>query len=250
MLVVANWKMNGLRRESIDRAKTLAQMESTNRLKCDVLLCPPAQILSDIRYAIDNSNIFLGAQDCHFDFEGPYTGDISSSMLVDVGCTHVIIGHSERRINHSETNEIVARKAEAAHQVGLNTIICIGENMEEFKLGQTVEKLSNQLANSIPDSANLNNTMIAYEPCWAIGSGSTPTLTEIDDTHKAILEFTKNNIFKQGEKIDILYGGSVNEKNADSILDLDHVGGVLVGGASLITEKFWSICKSADRKFK
>ncbi|MBE04784.1 MAG: triose-phosphate isomerase [Gammaproteobacteria bacterium] len=246
MLVIGNWKMNGFRRDGIDRARSLAQLMLRDSLYCKVLICPPSQLLGEIHNTLSDSKIIMGGQDCHSKEQGSYTGDISAKMLKDIGCEYVIVGHSERRHNYGDSDEIVASKAKAAHEAELNAVICIGESKEVYQQGKTIEHLSNQLQNSIPETATMKNTHIAYEPCWAIGSGLTPTTIEIKNTHKAIIEISRKKLLGEENQISVLYGGSVDDNNAGSILEIDEVGGVLVGGASLIAEKFWSICTSAN----
>ena len=193
---------------------------------------------------IKGSTVALGAQDCHAGDFGAHTGDINAAMLADAGCSHVIVGHSERRADHGENNAVVQSKAAAAHDQGLVAIICVGETLEQRDSGETLEIITDQVTGSLPPQANAENTVIAYEPVWAIGTGRTPTIDQIIEVHdhmRALLGKQMSN----SEAVRLLYGGSVNPGNAKEILAVDNVNGGLVGGASLKAGDFWTICQSS-----
>lgn len=211
----------------------------------EVVVCPPAALLSLLKGALENSKIKLGGQDCHAKTEGAYTGETSAKLLKDVGCEYVIVGHSERRSYAGESNEIVCAKAACAIKTGLIPVICIGETLEQREKGRTLEVIRQQIAESVPDEAISSNFLLAYEPVWAIGSGKLPTMDEINQVHVAI----KTGVAER-KKVDkagvyVLYGGSVKPDNAGEILKLDSVSGVLVGGASLNADDFCSILCAA-----
>lgn len=224
MLIVANWKMNCFKAETERLLNQIKQNLSGNN---QIVICPPHTMLSLAETSFIGSNIKLGAQDCSFNDNGAFTGDISTTMLKDLGVEYVILGHSERRNYHNESNEIIKKKAEKAISCGLKPIICIGESLEQRNSGKTKDIVLNQINNCLPNS---DDYIIAYEPIWAIGTGLTPTLDEISEIHDFIAERKQN--------IEILYGGSVNENNCHEIANIDNVAGFLVGGASLIAEKF------------
>lgn len=240
-LIIGNWKMNGLKSTSLALAKDIGQslLESTT---CDVVLCPPATLLFTLVDSCTSAPVSIGAQDCHPEESGAYTGDISPKMIKDAGCDYVIVGHSERRNYHSETSDLVAKKAEAAHKAGLTAIICIGETLDEYTDGKTLNVLETQLAQSIPSSSTHKNTVIAYEPVWAIGTGKVPTSKEIAESHEFIYK-TIINRFEKAPKI--LYGGSAKPNNAENILSIARVDGLLVGGASLNAKDFLCIIDAA-----
>ena len=237
-LIVGNWKMNGLMSDSCERAKKLATLMSSHKAEgFRMVLCPPATAISAVASALRESAIKYGGQDCHDQLSGAFTGDISAEMLKDLGCAYVIIGHSERRQQHQETSASVSAKARAAHTAGLVAIICVGELDSERTAGQADKIVSEQLKISIPDTATPENTVIAYEPVWAIGSGKTASREDILHMHALIRG-------KAG-KLPILYGGSVKAGNAGEILHIPNVDGVLVGGASLKAEEFWAIAQAS-----
>ncbi len=235
-LVAGNWKMNGTT-ASLKEARLLAGMLKDVRLKCEVMICPPATLITTIRTVVKGARIRLGGQDCHWHAHGAHTGDISAEMLKDAGCSAVIVGHSERRSNHGETDETVRLKAEAAHRAGITAIICIGETLEERKGGQTLAVISRQLKGSMPPGATAANTVIAYEPVWAIGTGLTPTTAEVAEVHASIRA-------KSDPAMRILYGGSVKPANAAELMGIANVNGALVGGASLKAADFIGIIKA------
>jgi len=235
-LVAGNWKMNGTT-ASLKEARLLAGMLKDVRLKCEVMICPPATLISMIRTVIKGTRIRLGGQDCHWDPHGARTGDISAEMFEDIGCSAVIVGHSERRTDHGETDETVRRKAEAVHRAGLTAIVCIGETLAQRKNGETLAVIARQLAGSVPGEANATNTVIAYEPVWAIGTGLTPTAAEVAEVHASIRAQTD-------PAMRILYGGSVKPANAVELMGVANVNGALVGGASLKAADFIGIIKA------
>jgi triosephosphate isomerase len=233
-LIAGNWKMNGL-------GAALGEIESLGRAlrdvppACDVLVCPPATLIS--RAVALQSGIAIGGQDCHAQASGAFTGDVSAEMLKDAGASAVIVGHSERRQYHGETDEGVCAKARAAWRAGLQAIVCIGETEAERDAGRAHDICRRQLAGSVPAGAVPENTVIAYEPVWAIGTGKMPTMPDIVQMHSHIRACL-------GAPLRILYGGSVKPSNAAQILALDEVGGALVGGASLKATEFATIVRA------
>jgi|SRR5437588_3795711 len=238
-LVAGNWKMNGLRQDGAMLAHALKERAAAagDALGCEILVCPPATLLSEVGGLLAGSGIALGGQDCHRAPKGAYTGDISAEMLADLGCSYVILGHSERRQGHGETDAEIRDKIAAAWRAGLTAILCVGETQHQREAGEAVEIVSSQLDGSIPPAATAATLVIAYEPVWAIGTGLTATAADIDAMHAEIRRRTPSGIR-------ILYGGSVNPKNADAILRLPEVDGALVGGASLNASDFWAIVSS------
>ena len=238
-LVAGNWKMNGLRQDGTALARALRDHVATagGRSGCEVLVCPPATLLSTVGGILAGSGIALGGQDCHAAPKGAHTGDISAEMLADLGCSYVILGHSERRQGHGETDAVVRGKIAGAWRAGLVAILCVGETQRQRQAGEAVEIVSSQLAGSIPDGATATTLVIAYEPCWAIGTGVTATVEDIAAMHAEIRSRIPSDTR-------ILYGGSANPNNADAILGLSNVDGALVGGASLDADAFWAITQS------
>jgi triosephosphate isomerase len=238
-LVAGNWKMHG-------RASSLAVVETLVDKyldpACDVLVCPPATLIGRLA----GRGVPIGGQDCHWEALGAHTGDISAEMLADAGATAVILGHSERRADHGETDEMVARKTEAAWRAGLLAVVCVGETEAERDAGQTLASIAAQLAGSIPEAATGETLVIAYEPIWAIGTGRTPTLKQIAEVH-AFLRESLETRFGHGiaHSVRLLYGGSVKPTNAAEIFAVAHVDGALVGGASLKAEDFGGIIAAA-----
>lgn len=235
-LIVGNWKMNGLTADCRDRAGQLAAAVKSSP-SFQMVLCPPMPMVGVVADILKGSAIQWGGQDCHEQSSGAFTGDTSAEMLKDLGCGYVIVGHSERRQGHKETSETVAGKAKAAHRAGLIAIICVGETDEERTAGRADQVISGQLKLSIPETATPENTVIAYEPIWAIGTGKTASDNDISYMHSFIQKEVKD--FR------ILYGGSVKSSNAKKILHIFHVDGVLVGGASLKADEFAAIAESA-----
>jgi len=238
-LVAGNWKMNGLLEDGAALTRELKERATTASaaLGCELLICPPATLLSTVGGILAGSGIALGGQDCHAAPKGGYTGDISAEMLADLGCSYVIAGHSERRHGHGETDAVVRGKVAGAWRAGLVAILCVGETQAQRQAGEAVEIVSSQLAGSVPDTAAAAALVIAYEPVWAIGTGLTATSEDIAAMHAEI-----RSRIPSGTRI--LYGGSVNPKNADTILGLSDVDGALVGGASLNAADFWAIAQS------
>ena len=232
-LVAGNWKMNGLRADGIALARDIAARAAAPH-RCDLLVCPPSTLLAAVGAALAGSGVALGGQDCHAAPSGAFTGSTSAEMLKDAGCSHVIVGHSERRHGLGESDSDVRAKASAAWRAGLVAIVCVGEMQAERKAGRAVAVVSAQLAGSVPEGATADRLVVAYEPVWAIGTGLTPTTADIVEMHAAI-----RGRIPAGARI--LYGGSVNPRNAAEILALPEVGGALVGGASLKAEDFWAI---------
>jgi triosephosphate isomerase (TIM) len=237
-LVAGNWKMNGRRSDGIALARALAGHAKGDHA-CDLLVCPPAPLLIAVGEALAGSGIALGGQDCHAAPSGAYTGSISAEMLEDCGCGHVIVGHSERRHGLGESDADVRAKTLAAWRAGLVAILCVGETRAEREAGRAVDIVAGQLAGSVPEGAAADKLVIAYEPVWAIGTGLTPTTADITEIHAAI-----RGRVPAGTRI--LYGGSVNPKNAADILSLANVDGALVGGASLKAEDFWAIAQACS----
>jgi triosephosphate isomerase len=237
-LAAGNWKMNGTL-ESLSEATALAAACPDPGI--DILLCPPATILSEAARRLSGSAVAVGGQDCHADRSGAHTGDISAAMLADAGATAVILGHSERRTDHGETDALVRAKAEAARAAGLTAIICIGETLAERDADRTLDVVGTQLAGSVPDGATAANTVIAYEPVWAIGTGRTPTLPQIAEVHAVLRKALTGRFGAEGQGMRILYGGSVKPANAAEIFGLPDVDGALVGGASLKAADFGAI---------
>ncbi|WP_323764995.1 triose-phosphate isomerase [Marinovum sp.] len=238
-LAAGNWKMNGTSAE-LDRLATLAERHSA--AGCDVLICPPATLLSRAAEALSDSQIALGGQDCHTASTGAHTGDTSAEMLKDAGASHVILGHSERRADHGESDALVRAKSEAAISAGLIAVICLGESLEEREAGQTLEVIGTQLQGSLPDSASGETVVIAYEPVWAIGTGKVPSTEQIGEVHDFIRARLEERFGAEtGGSFRILYGGSVKPGNAAEIFAVSNVDGALVGGASLKPQDFGPI---------
>lgn len=240
-LAAGNWKMHGSQ-ASIDVLKSLAAAHPDPA--CDVLICPPATLLS--AFAAAATGIPLGAQDCHPETTGAHTGDLSAEMLAEAGATAIIVGHSERRTDHGETSGLVRAKAEAAWRAGLTAIVCIGESEAQRDSGETLQVVGSQLAESVPDGTSPETLVIAYEPIWAIGTGRTPTLPEIAEVHDFIREKLTARFGPSATEIRLLYGGSVKPANAAEIFALKNVDGGLVGGASLKPEDFGPIIAAAS----
>ncbi|MDX1737510.1 MAG: triose-phosphate isomerase [Alphaproteobacteria bacterium] len=244
-LVAGNWKMNGLKNEGIALAKDVAA--GAGNLNCDLVICPPTVLLHPISESVAETDLKLGAQDCHFEPGGAHTGDHAVSMLKDAGCGYVIVGHSERRTDHGETDAVVKAKAEAAHAAGLVAIICIGETQEQRDQGLTMATVSSQLDGSVPADATADNTVIAYEPVWAIGTGLTATPEDAQDVHDHIRTYLKSSHpYEFSEGVRVLYGGSMKPENAADLMAQPDIDGGLIGGASLNAESFLAIAKAAS----
>jgi triosephosphate isomerase len=239
-LVAGNWKMNGLTASAAE----LGQMCDANPSNCDVLICPPYPLIGRFVGAAGNAHIEIGAQDCHTAESGAHTGDVSAALLADVGATAVIVGHSERRADHGESSALVRAKAEAATTHGLTAIICVGETLEQREAGGAEELVVAQMLDSVPDGATAANTVIAYEPVWAIGTGKVPTSEQIGAMHAALRAALVEK-FGEGDGMRILYGGSVKPTNAAEIFAIADVDGGLIGGASLKATDFLGIVSAA-----
>lgn len=251
-LIAGNWKMNGLQEDGIALAKGVAaEAKKVARKDCEFLVCPSFTLLTSVKKALKGSKVMLGAQDCHYAVSGAHTGDISPVMLKDLGCQYVIVGHSERRTNHYETSELVAKKAAAAIEAGLKVIICIGETEAERDAGKTIDVCAAQIMGSVPENATASNTVIAYEPVWAIGTGRTPTANEVEDVHAAIRKVISKKLGRaNANKMRILYGGSMKPSNAKELLALPDVDGGLIGGASLKVADFMAIYAACPTQTK
>ncbi len=231
-IIIANWKMNCTRAESLEIARAIAGYAGNH----NIVVCPPFTVLFPLVQAL--KNLKLGGQDCSAHEKGAHTGEISASQLKDAGCSYVILGHSERRRNLNEQSELIREKATRALNSGLIPIICVGETAEEKKLGHTLEIIGEQLLSSVPAGANPGNAIIAYEPVWSIGTGVVPKDAEVAQAAEFIVRATKN--------IPIIYGGSVNGDNAADLLKIKNISGLLVGGASLNPKEFWKIVNSVN----
>lgn len=243
-LIAGNWKMNA----SQDMASTLIDgIKSGSPPKSvEMLVCPPFPYLALAVAAAASSSVRVGAQTCHTAVSGAHTGDVSAEMLRDVGCSHVIVGHSERRTDHAETDEQVQGQASAAIEAGLIAVICVGETEAERDAGETLAVVASQIAGSVPDSSTAENTVIAYEPVWAIGTGRTPTNDEVQEVHAAIRSNIATKLGQvSADGMRILYGGSMKPTNASELLALPDVDGGLIGGASLKAEDFLGIARTA-----
>jgi triosephosphate isomerase (TIM) len=241
-LVAGNWKMNGLRAQLEEAIKVREAVGAPDfGVEADVMVCPPATLVAELARAAQGWRLKVGGQDCHWRASGAYTGDISAEMLRDAGAVAVIVGHSERRAEHGELDRIVRAKAEAAHRAGLVAIVCIGETEGERRGGLTLDVVGRQLAASLPDSASATDTVIAYEPVWAIGTGLTPTSADVADVHGFIRAQLSRRYGEDGGWMRILYGGSVKPSNAKQLMAVDNVDGALVGGASLKADDFLGI---------
>lgn len=248
-LIAGNWKMNGT--NAFARSLTEAVASGIGNEpglldRCDFLICPPYPYLHTVKSVIDHNHgaIDLGGQDCAVMENGAYTGDVSAEMLADMGCRFVILGHSERRDYHRESNALVRSKAALAHAKGVRTIICVGETEQQRESGQEQSVVSRQLAESLPDGSNAQNTIIAYEPVWAIGTGRTATTEDVAAMHQFIRDNLKERLEDYAD-MRILYGGSVKPENAGALFEVDHVNGALIGGASLKADQFLGIARAA-----
>ncbi|MCP5432613.1 MAG: triose-phosphate isomerase [Alphaproteobacteria bacterium] len=243
-VVVGNWKMNGLRASLAELEAILAGIAQGPAPAAEAGLCPPATLLPIFAKAVGDRPLLLGGQDCHASASGAHTGDISAEMLADAGARLVIVGHSERRADHGEGDAQVRAKVEAAWRAGLTAIVCVGEREGERDAGTTLEVVSGQLEGSLPDGVTGGNTILAYEPVWAIGTGRTPTSAEIAEVHGAIRAALARR-FAAGAAVRLLYGGSVKPGNAAEIFAIADVDGGLVGGASLKAADFVPILRAA-----
>ncbi len=239
-LVAGNWKMNGLRVSAVELGKIRAGAGDL-LTKVDLMICPPATLIMTFAQAAAGSKIEIGGQDCHAQPSGAFTGDISAEMLADLGARAVIVGHSERRTLHKETDAKVRAKAEAAWRAGLTAIVCIGETRAERDAGQTLAVLGRQLDGSLPDGVTAARLVVAYEPVWAIGTGLTPTAADVAQAHQFVRKRIVERHGAVGNAVRVLYGGSVKPANAKELMAVANVDGALVGGASLKADDFLSI---------
>lgn len=246
-LIAGNWKMNGLKKDA--RALAGALGTRLKKLKTkpgfDMLVCPPAPLIGPVVDAVKGTGLAVGGQDCHMAASGAHTGDVSAELLKSMGCKFVIVGHSERRTDHLETDKMVKAKAEAALAAGLKVIVCIGETLKERKAGQTLNVNRKQLRGSLPDGATAANTVIAYEPVWAIGTGKTATSEQAQEVH-ALIRKTIAELFDEAtaKRVRIQYGGSVKPANARELMSQPDIDGALVGGAALEVRSFSDIVKN------
>ncbi len=241
-LIAGNWKMNGLR-ASLTEFEAMLAGAAAVAAKADLLVCPPATLIAIFAEKARGGarTIALGAQDCHPEASGAHTGDLSAEMLADAGATAIIVGHSERRADHGDSDALVRSKAEAAWRAGLTAIVCIGETREQRDRGQTLDICGGQLAGSLPERAIAANLVVAYEPVWAIGTGLTPTVKDVQQVHRFIRDSLVFRFNGEGARIRILYGGSVKPSNAAELMAVANVNGALVGGASLKAVDFLAI---------
>lgn len=241
-LVAGNWKMNGLVASEAELAKIIAGAGPL-AAKASLMVCPPATLVAQFAAASRGSSLSIGGQDCHADASGAHTGDIAAEMLKDAGASAVIVGHSERRTDHHETDAQVQAKALAAHRAGLTAIVCVGEQRAQREAGETLTVVGGQLDGSLPGAATAANLVIAYEPVWAIGTGLTPTAADVAEVHAFIRRKLNERYGAPGAAMRILYGGSVKPSNAKELLGLPNVNGALVGGASLKAADFLGIAE-------
>lgn len=240
-LVAGNWKMNGLKGSVNELEALIAGFGADLQAGVDAMICPPATLVGAFADKAAGSAVAIGAQDCHMNVSGAHTGDLSSEMFKDAGASAIIVGHSERRADHGEDNETVKAKAEAVWRAGLVAIICVGETEAERKGGDTLDVIKAQLAGSVPSGATALNTVIAYEPVWAIGTGLTPTAGDVAEVHALMRAELSTAFGDEGASMRLLYGGSVKPSNAEELMGVANVNGALVGGASLKAADFLGI---------
>lgn len=245
-LIAGNWKMNGLK-ASVSEFESILRDAPEVLEKADLLICPPVTLLAAFAakaasFGQEGAHpVTVGAQDCHTKASGAHTGDVGAEMLADAGATAVIVGHSERRADHGETDAVVREKALAAWRAGLSAIVCIGETQAERDAGKTLDVCGAQLQGSLPDDCTSGNLIVAYEPVWAIGTGLTPTTADVEQVHRFIRDHLNQRFKNEGPSIKILYGGSVKPSNAKELMAVPNVNGALVGGASLKAADFLAI---------
>ena len=239
-LIAGNWKMNGLK-SSLAEFEAMREGAAAVAAKADLLVCPPATLMAGFADKVKGSKLAIGGQDCHPKPSGAHTGDLSAEMLADAGASAIIVGHSERRADHAETDALVRQKAESAWRAGLTAIVCIGETQAQRDAGQTLEICGGQLRGSLPDGSTAANLVVAYEPVWAIGTGLTPTAGDVEQVHRFIRGVLTDRFKAEGGKMRILYGGSVKPSNAAELMAVANVNGALVGGASLKAADFLAI---------
>jgi triosephosphate isomerase len=242
-LIAGNWKMNGLKASMVEFEAMLAGAEAV-AAKADLLVCPPATLVAAFAdKARGAKTLSVGAQDCHPKPSGAHTGDLSAEMLADAGASAVIVGHSERRTDHGEGDALVRQKAEAAWRAGLVAIVCVGETREQRDAGRALDICGVQLQGSLPDGSTAANLVVAYEPVWAIGTGLTPTVADVEQIHQFIRNTLTGRFNGEGARMRILYGGSVKPSNASELMAVRNVNGALVGGASLKSADFLAIAE-------
>jgi triosephosphate isomerase len=239
-LIAGNWKMNGLKASAAEFEAMLAGAGAFAD-KADLLVCPPATLVAAFAEKAKGKGVAVGAQDCHQNASGAHTGDLSAEMLVDAGASAIIVGHSERRADHGESDALVRQKAEAAWRAGVAAIVCVGETRAQRDAGQTLDVCGRQLSGSLPDGATAANLVVAYEPVWAIGTGLTPTTADVEEVHRFIRQKLSERFKAEGGRMRILYGGSVKPSNAKDLMAVANVNGALVGGASLKASDFLAI---------
>lgn len=242
-LVAGNWKMNGVQASLAEAQKIAAAAKGAGQ-RADMMLCPPATLLARMAQAVAGSGLLVGGQDCHAKVNGAHTGDVSAEMIKDAGGVAVIVGHSERRADHSENDTTVRAKCEAAHRAGLIAIVCVGETEAERRAGATLKVVGGQLHGSLPEGCKAASTVIAYEPVWAIGTGLTPTAADVAEVHAALRAALSSRFGEAGASMRLLYGGSVKPSNAVELMGVANVDGALVGGASLKADDFLGILKA------
>jgi triosephosphate isomerase len=242
-LVAGNWKMNGLQAD-LAVVQEIAAGAQGFATVCDLSLCLPATLITRAATLAEETSLSIGAQDCHCETKGAHTGDLSATMLADAGAQMIIVGHSERRADHGESDAVVRRKAAAVFDAGLMAIICVGETESERRAGMTVSRIESQIQGSVPENARAEQLVLAYEPVWAIGTGMTPTEDDVAEVHAALRAWLESRFGTEGQGVRILYGGSVKPNNAATLLDVPHVNGALVGGASLKTDDFLGIAQA------
>lgn len=243
-LLAGNWKMNGTKASASELTALIDAYVDDLKIAADVLICPPATLIMGFAKVAEHSGVMIGGQDCHAAVSGAHTGDVAAEMLRDAGATHVIVGHSERRANHGETDAVVAQKAAAAQRAGLCAIVCVGETEEQRNARETIAVVERQLAGSLPMDMDAADLILAYEPVWAIGTGRTPTPDDVADVHAAIRRALLARFGGEGQSMRILYGGSVKPDNAADLLCVENVNGALVGGASLRASDFLAILRA------
>ena len=241
-LVAGNWKMNGLA-ASLGEARRVRERlgQADFAPSVDVMICPPATLIGALAHDAAGSRLLVGAQDCHRSASGAHTGDVSAEMVKDAGASAVIVGHSERRADHGERSTDVQAKALAAHRAGLTAIVCIGETAGERKTGLTLAVVARQLGASLPEKAAAADTVVAYEPVWAIGTGLTASVADVAEVHGHLRRALVERYGQEGRRMRILYGGSVKPDNARELMAVAEVNGALVGGASLKADDFLAI---------
>ncbi len=246
-LIAGNWKMNGLSADTLSLAGDMAgRLREAGSVSFDMLICPPFTMLDSALAMASDSGLNVGGQTCHDAQSGAHTGDISADMLNDLGCSYVILGHSERRSDHDESDTDVHAKTLAAWKAGLIAIVCVGETLEQRDAGQTLDVIKTQVAASTPDGANAANTVIAYEPVWAIGTGRTASPEEAQEVHAFIRNELRNRFGGEADGMRILYGGSMKPGNAAQLMALEDVDGGLIGGAALVADDFWAIAQASS----